>query len=62
MLKNESKLCWYNRPGPTKKQHAHALSGLRDHHSELFTRMTVLNFLNAVAQLLLQLLLNLLQA
>ena len=27
-----------------KKQHAHASSSLRDHYSELFTRMAALNF------------------
>ena len=27
-----------------KKQHAHASSGLRDHYSELFTRMAALKF------------------
>ena len=27
-----------------KKQHAHAFSGLRDHYSELFTRMAALKF------------------
>ena len=36
-------------------------SGLRDHHSELFTRMIGLNFLNVVAQPLLQLSLSELQ-
>ena len=27
-----------------KKQHARASSGLRDHYSELFTRMAAINF------------------
>ena len=44
-----------------KKQHAHASSGQCDHYSELFARMDGLNFLNAVAQPLLQLLLSFLQ-
>ena len=44
-----------------KKQHAYASSGQCDHYSELFTRMDGLNFLNAIAQPLLQLLLSLLQ-
>ena len=35
-----------------KKQHAHASSGLRDHYSELFTRMAALKFEKAVTQLL----------
>ena len=33
-----------------KKQHAREFSSLRDHYSELFTRMTALNFENAVTQ------------
>ena len=33
-----------------KKQHARASSGLRDHYSELFTRMAALKFENAVTQ------------
>ena len=37
-----------------KKQHARASSGLRDHYSELFTRMAALKFVNAVTQPLLQ--------
>ena len=44
-----------------KKQHAYASLGLHDHYSELFTQMTALNFLNAVAKPLLQLSLTLLQ-
>ena len=38
------------------------ISDLRDHYSELFAQMDGLNFLNAVAQPLLQLSLSLLQA
>ena len=33
-----------------KKQHAHKSSGLRDHYSELFTRMAALKFENAITQ------------
>ena len=33
-----------------KKQHACASSGLRDHYSELFTRMEALKFKNAVTK------------
>ena len=44
-----------------EKQHVHMSSGLRNHYSELFTRMTALIFLNVVAQPVLQLLLSLLQ-
>ena len=33
-----------------KKQHACVSSGLRDHYSELFTRMAALKFLNAITQ------------
>ena len=44
-----------------KKQHVHTSSCLHDHYSELFTQMAALNFLNAVAQPLLQLVLSLLQ-
>ena len=33
-----------------KKQHARASSGLRDHYSELFTRIAALKFENAVTQ------------
>ena len=44
-----------------KKQHVHASTGLRHHHSWLFIWMAALNFYNAVAQLVLQLSLSLLQ-
>ena len=33
-----------------KKQHACASSGLRDHYSELFTRMAAVKLLNAVTK------------
>ena len=33
-----------------KKQHTRVSSGLRDHYSELFTRMGALKFVNAVTQ------------
>ena len=33
-----------------KKQHVCTSSGLRDHYSELFTRMAALKFENAVTQ------------
>ena len=44
-----------------KKQHAHVSLGLHNYYSELFTWMAGLNFLNAVAYPLLQLLRSLLQ-
>ena len=44
-----------------KKQHVCTSSGLCDHYSELFTQMASTEFYNAVAQLLLQLSLSLLQ-
>ena len=33
-----------------KEQHAHASSGLRNHYSDLFTRMAALKFKNAVTK------------
>ena len=59
-LKTQSRRAEVSREAK-KKQHAHASSGQCDHHSEPSTQMDGLNFLNAVAQLLLQLLLSLLQ-
>ena len=43
VLADESRLTVVSREAK-KKQHARASSGLRDHYSELFTRMAALKF------------------